>query len=127
MGDVSSNFSRIEFACKCGCGFDKIEPRLVFMLQRIRDALGEPLRVNSGCRCERHNAKVGGVEKSWHMEGLAADLSCASGSGRLYAVIRELYEGGRIKQLAYCRRYVSRDFVHVDCGEKRTQQRFVEK
>ena len=25
MGDLTKNFSRSEFACKCGCGFDDID------------------------------------------------------------------------------------------------------
>ena len=91
MGDISKNFDRAEFACKCGCGFDNIDDRVVAMAQKIREALGEPVRINSGCRCIEHNERVGGVEDSTHTLGKAADLSTAVGSARLFAVIRKLF------------------------------------
>ena len=53
MGDLTKDFSRQEFACKCGCGFDRIDPRVVDMCQVIRDKLGAPVRINSACRCEK--------------------------------------------------------------------------
>ena len=76
MGDLTKDFSRHEFACKCGCGFDQIDPRVVDMCQVIRDKLGAPVRINSACRCQKRNAQVGGVKDSYHTKGLAADLSC---------------------------------------------------
>jgi len=76
MGDLTKNFDRVEFACPCGCGFDEIDLGLVDTLQRIRDVLGVPLRINSGCRCLAHNQAVGGVPDSAHRRGRAADVSC---------------------------------------------------
>ena len=119
MGDLTKDFSRSEFSCKCGCGFDRIDPRVVEMCQTIRDALGEPIRINSACRCQSHNAKVGGVDGSYHTKGLAADLSCAEGSQRLQAVVKALHDAGKLPHLAYCKRYIAKNFVHVDCGHKR--------
>jgi uncharacterized protein YcbK (DUF882 family) len=113
MGDLTRNFSRREFACKCGCGFDDIDRRVAIAAQVIRDVLGEPLRVNSGCRCEARNAAVGGVPNSYHTEGLAADLSCAAGSGKLYEVIKALFQAGKIESLAYCRRYINPDVFEM--------------
>ena len=57
MGDLTKDFSRSEFACKCGCGYDRIDPRVVDMCQVIRDGLGASIRINSACRCERRNTK----------------------------------------------------------------------
>ena len=37
MGTVSKNFSRSEFACKCGCGFDAVDVDLLAGLQALRD------------------------------------------------------------------------------------------
>ena len=54
------------------------------MCQKIRDELGVPVRVNSGCRCRSHNAKVGGVPNSQHIQGYAADLSCSLGASKMY-------------------------------------------
>ena len=116
MGDVSKNFDRAEFACKCGCGFDNINPRVVVMAQRIREALGEPVRINSGCRCEKRNVAVGGVKNSYHTQGKAADLSSAVGSARLFEVIRQLFAKGQLEDLQYCEHYTRSNFVHIDCG-----------
>lgn len=77
MGDLTKNFSRKEFACKCGCGFDDISLALVERLQVIRHLFGKPLIISSGCRCESHNASQGGSRSSSHLNGMAADILCA--------------------------------------------------
>jgi uncharacterized protein YcbK (DUF882 family) len=125
MGDLTKNFSRREFACKCGCGFDDIDPRVVIMAQVIRDALGEPVRVNSGCRCAKRNVAVGGVLNSYHAKGLAVDLSCVAGSEKLCKAIKALFQAGNMESLEYCHRYINEDFVHIDVGHRRAA-RFVE-
>ena len=119
MGNLTKDFSRSEFACKCRCGFDQIDPRVVDMCQVIRDKLESPVRINSACRCAKHNAQVGGVKGSYHTKGLAADLSCEVGSQRLQAVIKALFEAGKLPRLAYCKRYIAKNFVHIDCGHAR--------
>jgi uncharacterized protein YcbK (DUF882 family) len=81
MGDLSRNFSSHEFACHCGCGFGDlpgdVSPVLVAELQRLRDALGKPITIVSGCRCQRHNTAVGSSETSQHRLGTAADIQVA--------------------------------------------------
>lgn len=74
MGDISRNFSRSEFECGCGCGFDDVDVRLVKVLQDMRDELGCPVHITSGCRCEEYNREVGGASKSQHLLGTAADV-----------------------------------------------------
>lgn len=74
MGDLTANFSRKEFACKCGCGFDNISPKLVEALQELRDYFGQTIWVTSGCRCFSHNEAVGGRDRSTHLQGLASDI-----------------------------------------------------
>lgn len=119
-GDMTKNFSRKEFACKCGCGKDDIDPKLVELCQTIRDAAGIVVRVNSGCRCEKHNAKVGGAKGSQHVKGKAADLSCGIGAMALYDLIQGLYAAGKLEGLSYCLRYPT--FVHIDVGPERKQR-----
>lgn len=106
-----------EFACKCGCGKTDIDQRIIDMAQVIRDELGIPVKVNSGCRCAAHNAKVGGVKGSNHTKGLAADLSCGLGAARLFYTVQKLHAEGKLPQLDYCIRY--KWGVHIDCGGKR--------
>ncbi len=80
MGDLSANFSRKEFSCKCGCGFDDVSLELVALLQKLREHYDKPIVINSACRCEEHNERVGGAVKregstgSKHMYGIAADI-----------------------------------------------------
>lgn len=75
MGDLSINFSRHEFACKCGCGFNTVDTELLKKLETIRAEFGMPVSISSGCRCEDHNRSVGGSENSQHLFGRAADFS----------------------------------------------------
>lgn len=74
MGDLTLNFSRSEFQCACGCGFDNISLALVDDLQKIRSHFGATIKINSGCRCFKHNKEVGGSEHSRHLMGIAADI-----------------------------------------------------
>jgi hypothetical protein len=48
------------------------------VLQPLRDAMGEPVKIGSGYRCTRLNQAVGGVANSQHIKGQAADL-CIDG------------------------------------------------
>ncbi len=79
---MSKNFSREEFACQgvgC-CGHSApISSKLVDAVQKLRNIVGMPLRINSGFRCKTHNAKVGGVIDSPHCKGIAADVATPRG------------------------------------------------
>lgn len=116
---MTKNFRREEFACKCGCGYDRISPKVVEMAQTIRDVIGVPIRVTSGCRCKGHNFRVGGTSKSKHLLGLAADITCSKGAQVLFDLIHILKKNGRLPDLDYCILYQSRNFIHIDCGGKR--------
>lgn len=62
------------------------------VLDPLRDAWGGPIRVNSGYRCPRLNAAVGGTPTSQHQRGEAADITVGSRSAnrRLLALIKRL-------------------------------------
>lgn len=49
-----------------------------YVLEPLRVAMKEPIKIGSGFRCERLNKAVGGVYNSQHMKGQAADL-CIDG------------------------------------------------
>ncbi len=111
--DAITYFTAREFTCKCE-GFcdhpDVVSMELVQKLDRIRKAVGVPLKINSGTRCERHNRKTGGASTSAHLPkndvSYAADVACPNGSIR-YVLIREaLREFNRIG--------IAKDFIHVD-------------
>lgn len=131
MATDTKNFKVREFACHCGCGYNVIDQRVINMAQTIRDALGVPVRVNSGCRCEDNNSRAGGVKKKYdkngkliskgsnHMYGLAADLSCSLGSAKMFQTIKALQAEGKLPDLDWCKRYRRKNFCHIDCGGKR--------
>lgn len=90
------NFTRQEFACKCGCGFPA-EPKegMVRIAQAARTHFGRPATVISGLRCKNHNAAVGGVANSQHMAGEACDLAIAGVSGEELLSFLQGYPGVR--------------------------------
>lgn len=71
-------FSRGEFACKCGrfCDGFPAEPerKLVEIADDVREHFGAAAIVTSGVRCAAHNANVGGVSNSRHLNGKAMDF-----------------------------------------------------
>jgi len=75
MGDVSDHFSRSEFACGCGCGFDAVDIELLTELEMVREYFRDNrITINSGCRCWKHNIAIGGSRDSQHVKGKAADI-----------------------------------------------------
>ena len=48
------------------------------VLEPLRVAMNEPIKIGSGFRCEKLNKAVGGVYNSQHLKGQAADL-CIDG------------------------------------------------
>lgn len=52
-----------------------VSRHLVFGLNILRDRFGAPIRIISGYRTARSNEAVGGAKRSYHMYGLAADVS----------------------------------------------------
>lgn len=48
------------------------------VLQPLRTLIGRPIIINSAFRTEAVNKAVGGSSTSWHLQGLAADIRCAT-------------------------------------------------
>jgi len=74
VGDISANFSRHEFSCKCGCGFSVVDAELIKLLELSRIQWGAAVTINSAARCEYHNNFIGGAKNSQHLLGTAADF-----------------------------------------------------
>lgn len=67
-------FGKNEMTCKCGCGLNNTDLRLMQIADGIREHFGHPAVITSGCRCSKHNAEVGGVQGSRHVLGKAMDF-----------------------------------------------------
>ena len=102
------NFKIQEFECRCGCQMpaevrQNIEALVAEVLDPVRDEYGKPIYVNSGYRCEKHNKAVGGVPRSQHLVGQAADISLrltAYGlQDELMRLVRIIVSQGRFDQL----------------------------
>ena len=121
MAKDTKNFKVSEFACK-HCGENNIDQRVLDMAQAIRDELGVPVKVNSGYRCDTHNARVGGGKGSYHTKGLAADLSSSVGADKMFQAVQKLWGEGKLPELdycIYCIYYAKKNFIHIDCGRQR--------
>ena len=73
----SKNFKYSEIMCPCGCKKDRpIDPKLISLLQALRDKLGEPIYISSGggIRCKRYNKRIKGYVDSPHLKGKAVDI-----------------------------------------------------
>ena len=104
-------FSMNEFECHCGCRMpDSARANIVALVEQVldpaRERYGKPVCVNSGYRCARHNAAVGGVANSQHTRGEAADICCSDNerlakiieeNGRYDQLIRYMGPGGKIR------------------------------
>lgn len=62
------------------------------VLDPARRRLGKPIFVNSGYRCPVLNKAVGGVERSYHLHGRAADLTTGTVEGNrdLWKILQSL-------------------------------------
>lgn len=115
MGDLTKHFSRHEFACQCGCGFDNIDMNLVATLENIRNALRSPIIITSGCRCEKQNEKAGGRPDSSHLKGKAVDIFIRDSGARFKCVAMALK--GCVKRIG-----IAKNFIHIDSDTKKTEE-----
>ena len=113
---MTKNFSINEFNCKCGCEmpydvYSNIK-KLADQLQILRDVIGKPIEITNAYRCVSHNIKVGGVSKSQHILGKAADIKVKGYKPKILStLIDELIYGGRMLQGGIG---VYKTFTHYD-------------
>lgn len=130
MGTISKNFSYREFEesetakaqgiTNVISSFeirDAIRELTNTVLQPLRDAWGQPLHVNSGYRCPKLNAAVGGAATSQHTKGEAADIKAE----HPVKLAQLAYDLG----LPYDQMIIYPTFVHFSHKLKGTQRRQV--
>lgn len=116
---MSEHFQPKEFASKDGKPSPYplvVQQGLYDLLEMLRAKFGKAIYINSGYRSPEHNAAVGGVKNSYHVQGMAADIRPRHGKD----FEKEL---GRLKIIAdkECPGGVGfyKNFVHVDFGPYR--------
>jgi uncharacterized protein YcbK (DUF882 family) len=73
----------------------------------MEEEIGERIKVNSGYRCKKHNAEVGGSETSSHLKGLAWDVDCDPSNLR-YRILRAVILSG-ISRIG-----IGKGYIHLD-------------
>jgi len=91
ISKLTDHFSRHEFQCECGCGFAAADIELLLILEQIRIFINTPIRISSGCRCETYNRSIGGAQTSYHIKGIAADITSDISTSELYDIIDMFY------------------------------------
>lgn len=116
---LSENFRLSEFHCKgknC-CSTTLLDEKLIELLQKLREKLGTAVNINSGYRCRRHNAAVGGVAASNHVKGKAADIIVP---GVEPADVAKAAESVGFKGIIL---YTRKKFVHVAVRDTKSFQK----
>lgn len=87
------------------------------VLDPLREAYGEPIKVTSGFRAPAVNRKVGGVINSHHVRGQAADITSMSDDPKENRRILELAKKIGIKYTQLINEYPDRqgnpNWVHI--------------
>ena len=112
---ASTYFSDAELQCHgsgcCDGGAYLVSPRLLELLDQLRENVGGPLELNCCYRCETHNAEVDGVPGSQHTLGTAADINRPDylTMGEFEWYVRQLpFDGVGVYHAD------AGDFIHVD-------------
>ena len=91
-----------------------LESLVLNVLDPLRERWGVPIYVNSGYRCEALNARVGGSKTSYHLQGMAADITsrCPFHNAALFTEIRIMHREGKLP-LTEC--YLSQQgtYIHI--------------
>lgn len=116
-----SSFKLSDTECKCGCGYNPMHQALVDTLQLIQDCLGKDIKINDACRCEKHNAEVGGVKNSFHVQGIAADITVKDDETGDDMDSEKLYDELKFMDIPCIIRYPGHHFCHVDTREGLTR------
>jgi zinc D-Ala-D-Ala carboxypeptidase len=115
---LSPYFKEHEFFCKCPDFKENshiLDHELIVAAHVIREYVDSPVLINSSYRTKKCNEAQGGAENSYHLKGMALDISCplnqakindsVSNRGYLYVVLRRCGINGF---------GISKSFLHID-------------
>ena len=115
---LTTYFKEHEFFCKCPdykSNNHLLDHELIRAAQIIREFINTPVLINSSYRTLKCNAAQGGSKNSYHLKGMALDISCplsfdfvkwsVSQCGHLYHALRKTGINGF---------GISSSFLHID-------------
>lgn len=104
------NYFKDEEFCRCSpsCSMDDCDGEALAMLDRLREAVGFPLILNSAYRSPAYEKKRRRTGMSSHCKGKAFDIRCLD--DKLRALI--VFNAPRV---GFTRVGIHRRYVHVDC------------
>lgn len=103
------NFTLSEFNCK-ETGENKMNPKFLEMIDKLRERCGFPFVVESGFRSAKHSIEVKKKSPGTHSKGIAADIRVVGGYQR-YKIVSEAINMG------FSGIGVDENFIHVDIRE----------
>ena len=90
---------------------DKMDPKLLTMLDELREEYGQPIILNSSYRSASHPVEVVKSKPGEHTYGAAVDIKCAGGENTFNLVSAAIKVGFR--RIGISRKS---NFVHVGIG-----------
>ena len=123
---LTHNFSKSEFECKSGedMPLDVLEnvKLLAIQLQKIREYVGKPIRINSAYRSKAHNKAIGGVKTSQHILGKAADITIDTFTpDEVISIIENMLTNEMLGGFHIGGIGSYRTFTHVDIRDKKAR------
>ena len=113
---ITDNFNTSEFECNDGSKMpDKVLvniKELAKYLQVIRNIVCVPITINSAYRSILHNKAVGGAKNSYHVKGMAADITIEGLTPKkVHTLLLDLIKEGKISEGGLG---LYNSFVHYD-------------
>ena len=112
MSYRSKYFKIDEYICRCGCGLIRMSDNAIYGFDKVREAYGSPMIITWGCRCKKHNEKVGGKPDSAH---LPAEDGYCYGADFKALTSQEKHDIVKAAIQIGCKRIgIAKDFIHLD-------------
>ena len=113
---MSKYFSASEFRkCTPACKIEQMRPAFLETLDRVREAAGIPLVLNSAYRTPAYELKHGRTGTSAHTLGVAVDIRCNTSQNR-DKIVRAAIECG-ITRIG-----IGKTYVHLDASRDHAQE-----
>lgn len=104
-----------ELMCPCGCGKLNFDQATKVKFNIARENAGIPFKVNSACRCEKHNKEINGSPTSSHLLGLAMDIETDTNIKR-FIILKALIDA------KFVRIEIGLNYIHADNDKNKLQE-----